>query len=139
MGGWSHLARLTRLFCWQVPVPVEQCPAGLRPCNLPGPVAAGVSSLRGSACASGGRRGRAEAAEAEAAGSAIPAEGRGQRPRTDAAEGSAAQTSATGLSHQPLEKLQRRGVRRYLESQGVGVQDIPKAMLVYEGISMGIL
>ena len=92
------------------------------------------------ACAaSGGRRGRAEAAEAEAAGSAIPAEGRGQRPRTDAAEGSAAQTSATGLSHQPLEKLQRRGVRRYLESQGVGVQDIPKAMLVYEGISMGIL
>jgi hypothetical protein len=50
----------------------------------------------------------------------------------EAQEGTEGQTSETGLPR-------RRGIRRYLEERGVGVQDIPKALLVYESISMGLL
>lgn len=50
----------------------------------------------------------------------------------DAQEEPEVQTSETGLPR-------RRGIRRYLEERGVGVQDIPKALLVYESISMGLL
>jgi len=56
----------------------------------------------------------------------------GSSSRRDAPEENVGQTSATGLPR-------RRGIRRYLEERGVGVQDIPKALLVYEGISMGLL
>ena len=40
---------------------------------------------------------------------------------------------------QPISKLHRKGIRRYLEDRGISVQDIPKALVVYEGISMGLL
>jgi len=35
--------------------------------------------------------------------------------------------------------MQRRGIRQYLEARGIGMQDIPKALVVYEGISMALL
>ena len=48
--------------------------------------------------------------------------------------------SAPGLaSSQPLSKLQRQSIRRYLEGRGISIQDIPKALVVYESISMALL
>jgi hypothetical protein len=45
----------------------------------------------------------------------------------------------TLVRSQPLAKMQRRGIRQYLEARGIGMQDIPKALVVYEGISMALL
>lgn len=56
----------------------------------------------------------------------------GRSSGRDAPGGTGGQTSETGLPR-------RRGIRRYLEERGVGVQDIPKALLVYESISIGLL
>jgi len=49
------------------------------------------------------------------------------------------QPTTSHLEKQPLAKLQRRGIRQYMEEQGIGVQEIPKALVVYEVISMTLL
>jgi len=55
-------------------------------------------------------------------------------------KGIMSQPTTTGhLEKQPLAKLQRRGIRQYMEEQGIGVQEIPKALVVYEVISMTLL
>jgi hypothetical protein len=36
----------------------------------------------------------------------------------------------------PAAGAQRRGIRKHLHDRGIRVQDIPKALLVYEGLSL---
>ena len=40
---------------------------------------------------------------------------------------------------QPMMKLQRRGIREYLHERGMQMHDIPKALVLYEAISMALL
>ena len=40
---------------------------------------------------------------------------------------------------QPLAKLQQKGIRNALAARGMGLQDIPRALIIYEGLSMALL
>jgi hypothetical protein len=58
----------------------------------------------------------------------------------DALSRAAPLTSPTRQGQPSTPNLQRgRRIRQYLEQQGIGVHDIPKALAVYESISMAFL
>jgi len=72
---------------------------------------------------------------------AVP-RGPGNDPRESAGELSNTTSSpqTSPLIYSPrTEEQKKRSIRKYLEEHGIGMQDIPKALLVYESMSMTLL